>query len=627
MGCPYGASRRWVSRPVLVGRVQVTGRTIGLGCMRLSTEPDRDDARAIAVIRAALDAGATFLDTADAYCLDDRDTGHNERLIASALAGWPGERARITVATKGGMRRPNGAWMPDGRAKHLREACEASRRSLGVDTIDLYQLHVVDPKTPIETSVRALAHLQAEGRIRDIGLCNVTVSEIRAARAIVGIAAVQVSLSPLDDDNLRNGVAEYCRDNGISLIAYRPLGGERVRQLAREPVLSRIAAKHGISSEQVALAWLMSFGPAIIPIPGATRTETASSLSRALAVELDEEDRLAVDARFSGRLLRVPRAERRPRDDAKGEVVIVMGMPGAGKTAVARELEAAGYDRLNRDALGGSLTDIVPRLDEMLATGRRTIVLDNTYPTRKARNEVIETAWQRGVPVRCVWLTTGVADAQINSIRRMLEVHDALPTPDEIRQRSKDDPRYLLPDAQFRYERAIEPPALDEGFVSLESRPFVRDPDDSQARALILDFDDLVERGAPVLHAADVTIEERRRGILAGHREDGWLLFVHAWRPQLARNQTTIDEVEGCFARLRELLGGAIDIACCPHDAGPPVCWCRKPIPGSVLEFAWRRRVAPGRSLVVGASAADRTMAERIGAEFRSSSGFWRDRS
>ena len=591
--------------------------------MRLSTDRGRDDERSVAVIRAALDAGATLLDTADSYCRDDRDVGHNERLIARALAGWAGDRARITVATKGGMRRPKSAWVPDGRAKHLRDACEASRRALGVETIDLYQLHAVDPKTPIETSVRALARLQGEGKVRDIGLCNVTVSQLQAAQSAATIASVQVSLSPFDDESLRNGVAEYCRDSGIHLIAYRALGGERVKQLARDPVLSRIAAKHAASNEEVALAWLMSFGGGIVPIPGATRIETASSLGRALAIELDEEDRLALDARFSGRLLRVARAKRRPRDDAGGEVVVVMGMPGAGKTAVARELETDGYERLNRDALGGSLADLVPRLEQMLVDGRRHVVLDNTYPTRKSRNEVIETSWQRGVPVRCIWLTTGVADAQINSIHRMLEVHGALPTPEEIRQRTKKDPRYLLPDAQFRYDRTLEPPTLDEGFVSVETRAFVREPTSAHARALILDFDHLVGRDAPVLHADDVAIEHARRDTLVRHHNEGWLLFIHAWRPQVARNDTTLQDVDACFARMRDLFGASVDVACCPHDAGPPVCWCRKPIPGSVLEFASRRGVALERSIVVGASAADRTMAERVGARFEPSAGFF----
>jgi aryl-alcohol dehydrogenase-like predicted oxidoreductase/histidinol phosphatase-like enzyme len=598
---------------------------IGLGCMRLSTAADRDDERAIEVIRAALDAGATLLDSADAYCHDDRDVGHNERLIARALAGWAGDRARITVATKGGMRRPNGAWVSDGRAKHLRDACEASRRALAVDTIDLYQLHAVDPRTPIETSVRALARLQEEGRIREIGLCNVTVNQIRAARSIAAIASVQVSLSPLDDENLRNGVAEYCRENGIRLIAYRPLGGERVKQLARDALLSRIATKHAVSNEELALAWLMSFGAGVVPIPGASRVETAESLARALAMELDDEDRPALDARFSGRLLRVPRAERRPRHDAGGEVVIVMGMPGAGKSVVAGQLESDGYERLNRDALGGSLADLTPRLDELLVAGSRRVVLDNTYPTRKSRNEVIETAWQRGVPVRCIWLTTDVANAQINNIRRVLDAHGSLPTPDDIRQRSKKDTRYLLPDAQFRYERTLEPPLLDEGFTSVETRPFVREPvtNEGQAHALILDFDDVIGKAAPVLRPDDVAIDGTRRDTLARYRDDGWLLFVHAWRPQVARNETTLQDVDACFARTRELLGADVDVACCPHDAGPPVCWCRKPIPGSVLEFASRRGVALARSIVVGASAADRTMAERIGARFEPSASFF----
>lgn len=600
-----------------------TGRAIGLGCMRLSTAVDRDEEHAVAVIHAALDAGATLLDTADAYCYDDRDVGHNERLIARALATWSGDRSRITVATKGGMRRPNGAWLSDGRAKHLREACEASRRALGVPTIDLYQLHVVDPKTPVETSVRALARLQEEGTIRNVGLCNVTVSQIRAARHIVSIAAVQVSLSPLDDENLRNGVAEYCRDNAIRLVAYRPLGGERAKALARDATLSRVAAKHAVRNEDVALAWLLSFGEGIVPIPGATRVETAASLGRALAIALDDEDCRLLDAPFSGRLLRVPRAVRRPNDDAHGEVVVVMGGPGAGKSHVARELEANGYARLNRDTLGGSLADLTPRLDELLAGGAQHVVLDNTYPTRRSRNDVIETAWERGVPVRCIWLMTDVANAQINSIRRMLDVHGSLPAPDEIRELGKKDTRYLLPDALFRYERTLEPPTLQEGFTSIDVRDFVRDPQAGSTRALILDFDDLVGCARPMLQADDIAVAPIRRDTLARYRNEGWLLFVHAWRPQIERKQTTDQDVEGCFARMRALVDVDVDVACCPHDAGPPVCWCRKPIPGSVLEFATRRGVALANSIVVGTSAADKTMAERIGARFEPSATFF----
>src|SRR5262245_42554394 len=133
---------------------------IGLGCMRLSTLEPRDPVRAVAVIHAALDAGATLLDTADAYCLDDSDTGHNDRLVAQALKSWRGDAGKITVATKGGLVRPGGRWIPDGRAKHLHSACEASLKALDVSAIDLYQLHVIDPRVPLETSVRALNELR-----------------------------------------------------------------------------------------------------------------------------------------------------------------------------------------------------------------------------------------------------------------------------------------------------------------------------------------------------------------------------------------------------------------------------------------------------------------------------------
>jgi aryl-alcohol dehydrogenase-like predicted oxidoreductase len=581
--------------------------------MRLSTSPARDDARSVEVIRAALDAGATVLDTADAYCRDDSEIGHNERLIAEALRGWTGDRATVEVATKGGLRRPNGQWVADAKARSLRAACEASRRALDVDVIDLYQLHAVDPKTPFETSVRALAALQNEGKVRRVGLCNVTVGQIVAAHRIVEIASVQVSVSPLDDENLRNGVAEYCRDNGIRLIAYRPLGGDRVSRLARDAVLVDVAARHDATPAEIALAWLMDLSPVVVPIPGATRVETARSIASVLRVRLTDDDRHQVDARFSGRLLRVPRSVRRPADDAIGEVVVVMGMPGAGKSTTARELEASGHERLNRDERGGSLADLVTELDQGLGTGRKRWVLDNTYPSRKSRNEVVETAWQHGVPARCVWVTTSLADAQINAVTRMVEVHGSLPSPEDIRARGKHDPRYFGPDAQFRYERSLEPPLVDEGFTTVEERSFVRQSKpDAMTRAIVLDYDELTSEAAST----------DRYGVLRQYSADGWAVFAHAWRPDIARGKTTLATVREDFERTRRALGFDVAIACCPHDAGPPICWCRKPLPGLVLEFALQRGVALDRSVVVGRSAADRTMAQRLGAAYRDATEF-----
>src|SRR5688572_16820208 len=230
------------SMRVVYAQDDVTATAIGLGCMRLSTHSNRDEANGIAVIHAALDAGVRFLDTADVYCLDESDIGHNERLIAKALRTWAGDAGVVEVATKGGMRRPEGAWIPDGRAVHLKAACEASRVALGVDIIDLYQLHVVDPRVSFQTSVRALAALQKDGKIRRVGLSNVNVTQIEIARDIVEIDSVQVPLSVVENEVLRNGVAEYCAEHGIRLIAYRPLGGaKRVKSLARDESLVRIA--------------------------------------------------------------------------------------------------------------------------------------------------------------------------------------------------------------------------------------------------------------------------------------------------------------------------------------------------------------------------------------------------
>ena len=594
---------------------------IGLGCMRLSTVAPRDPERAVAVIHAALDAGATLLDTADAYCLDDTETGHNERLITSALRDWAGDRSRIEVATKGGMVRPNGEWVPDGRARHLRAACEASLQALGVDAIDLYQLHVVDPRTPLATSVRALAALQREGKIRHVGLSNVNVSQIEAARAIVDINAVQVSLSVLDDENLRNGVVKHCCDRGIRLIAYRPLGGRRTERLTRDAVLSEIAARHGASAQEIALRWLLDLHPLIVPIPGATRVVTAQSIARVLALELTDADREQLDSRFpAGRLMGdKPASTTVSRTDR--EVVLIMGMPGAGKSTVAREFVERGYQRLNRDAAGGSLADLASALESGLADTSDNWVLDNTYASRAARHDVIASAMRHGARVRCLRLTTSLADAQINAITRLLEAHGSLPTPEDIRARGRTDHRYFGPDAQFRYERQMEPPTLEEGFDAIEERPFARRPDPTFDRpAVIYEYDGVLctsaSGAAAILQPDDIVLSAARREEILRLTDDGFAVLAMAWRPQISTGQVTLESIQTCFERTRELLGTNVDIDFCPHAAGPPVCWCRKPLPGLVLQFAHRYRLALGNTTLVGRSQADRTLATRLGMRY-----------
>lgn len=271
--------------------------SVGYGGMHLSIEGRPPEEQGIAVIQAALTAGVTLIDTADAYCLDQRDIGHNERLIARALAGWSGDRASVTVATKGGLTRPDGRWESDARPAHLRAACDRSLLALGVEQIDLYQLHAPDPKVPFAESVGALADLRKAGKIRWIGLSNVSVAEIREAQGIAPITSVQNRLNPFFRESLAGGVVRYCAEQGIGFLAYSPTGGGRLnRKLPTHPVLAPLAARLGVSAHAVVLAWALAQSPAILVIPSARTVEHALDSARAAALTLSADDLATLDA-------------------------------------------------------------------------------------------------------------------------------------------------------------------------------------------------------------------------------------------------------------------------------------------------------------------------------------------
>ena len=271
--------------------------SVGYGGMHLSIDGRPPEEQGIRVIRAALDAGVTLIDTADVYCLDQRDIGHNERLIARALAGWSGDRASVTVATKGGLIRPDGGWETDGRPAHLRAACDRSLRALGVERIDLYQLHAPDPKVPFAETIGALADLRDAGKIRWIGLSNVSMSEIREAQAIAPITSVQNRLNPFFRESLTGGVVRYCAEQGMGFLAYSPTGGGRLnRKLPAHPVLASIAARLGLSVHVVVQAWVLAQSPAVLVIPSARTVEHALDSAGAAGVTLSENDLAAIDA-------------------------------------------------------------------------------------------------------------------------------------------------------------------------------------------------------------------------------------------------------------------------------------------------------------------------------------------
>lgn len=274
---------------------------IGLGGMPMSISGRPQEATAIAVIHAAIEAGVTLIDTADCYCLDDGDIGHNERLISKALRG---RREQVVVATKGGVERPGGAWTTNGRPEHLRSACERSLAALGVDIIDVYQLHAPCDEVKFADSVGALARLREEGKVRHVGLSNVSVGEIEEACAIVPIVSVQNRCSPFDLSSFTNGVVRSCEERGITFLAYSPVNGGRGKvRVAKDPTLLEVGARHGVSPFQVALAWLLGTGPRMLPIPGASKVANAQDSAAAMALVLTPADVAQLDTAlgFRGR--------------------------------------------------------------------------------------------------------------------------------------------------------------------------------------------------------------------------------------------------------------------------------------------------------------------------------------
>src|SRR5882672_2882394 len=190
--------------------------------MTKSIQGRPSEAQSLRTIHTALDTGMTLIDTANVYCLDDGDIGHNEQLIAKGIASWSGKKESIFVATKGGLSRPRGAWDSSAAPAALRTACEKSLVALGTDRIWLYQLHAPDPAVPLEDTIGELAKLQREGKIEHVGLSNVDVSEIDRARKIVTIVSVQNRMNPHDTRSIKNGVLRHCEANGIAFLPYSP---------------------------------------------------------------------------------------------------------------------------------------------------------------------------------------------------------------------------------------------------------------------------------------------------------------------------------------------------------------------------------------------------------------------
>ena len=280
----------------------IGGRTvgaIGLGAMPMSIEGRPDEARSIATVHAALEAGVTLIDTADAYHLNATDVGHNELLVAKALRLAGSAADDVLVATKGGHRRPgDGTWYTQGDPTYLKTACEASLQRLDVEAIGLYQFHRPDPTVPYEDSVGAIRDLLDEGKILMAGISNANPEQIRLANEVLGgrLVSVQNQFSPRFRSS--EPELELCAKLGIAFLPWSPLGGiANAGELgSRHTAFAEVAKNRGVSPQQVALAWELAKAPVVVPIPGASRPESVRDSAKAADLVLNEDEFALLDA-------------------------------------------------------------------------------------------------------------------------------------------------------------------------------------------------------------------------------------------------------------------------------------------------------------------------------------------
>lgn len=272
-----------------IGTIEVGA--IGLGAMPMSVRRSNDEQLGVQTIHAALDAGVTLIDTADAYTPNDRGLGHNEELIAGALASYGGDIERVLVATKAGMTRDGAAWGTDGRPEWIRQACENSLRRLGVDAIGLYQHHRPDSNVPYAETIGAFKELHEAGKVRAVGVSNADPRQIREAYDILADALVSVQNEFSPKFLSSRPELELCDELGLAFLPWSPLGGmsEAAGLGSRYDAFGNVATELGVSPQQVCLAWELAQSPVVVPIPGASKPASVQDSARAADLVLTHD--------------------------------------------------------------------------------------------------------------------------------------------------------------------------------------------------------------------------------------------------------------------------------------------------------------------------------------------------
>jgi len=312
------------------------------------------------------------------------------------------------------------------------------------------------------------------------------------------------------------------------------------------------------------------------------------------------------------------------------EIIVIMGYPASGKTALAKEYEERGYRRINRDILGGSLSGLVKHVEcQHTESGKSHFVMDNTYPTIESRQLIIKWAHDNEFEIHCKYINIDVGDALYNASKRLIDTYGKLLNPEEIKK-TKEAGVYP-PVVIYKYRKTVQPPKTQESFDSIEKIKFTRKINKTtyKNKAIILDYDGTIRQTKSGERypstPRDIEILPNRTETLKEYQEKGYLLLGVSNQSFVAKGDFTIEELIKCFENTHNLLGIDFEYKFCPHPAFPQICYCRTPMPGMGVEYIEKHKLDPSQCIMVGDMKVDNTFANRCGFQFAHANDFFKE--
>lgn len=307
-------------------------------------------------------------------------------------------------------------------------------------------------------------------------------------------------------------------------------------------------------------------------------------------------------------------------------VVMILGFPASGKSSYTKIYTGKGYTALNRDSEGGTIADLLPKMEQLLKDGK-DIALDNLFPTIEIRKPFIELAKKYNANIGCIHMQTSIEDAQFNFLKRMIELRGKFLTPDEIKK--DKSPNIFPPAVFFKYKKEFQKPTVEEGFSGISKAEFTRQDPDFTNKALILDYDGTLREciggnGKFPVDKSQIEIKEGRAQILKEFQKQGYLLLGVSNQSGIHKGELTADKAKELFDYTNQQLGVDIEYVFCPHQSAPPMCYCRKPAAGWGVHFIYKYKLKRQDCIFVGDMTTDKTFAARCGFKYYDQAEFFK---